>query len=160
MNLYVNHLIECQCILPLYKKSKKLIFHKFTVFSEINDNDEVKEKYVSCNNCDSIHKVTEVLKSEVVWGNDSYKNLVTTIEDIKFNLSNEGYEKIINILEQNNCEISIWENINFLIQNDLEESVIISKEEIDNSVVIKKLFYLNNNFKLKKEIYQKDFFVK
>ena len=82
---YVKHLIECQCTLSIFKNKTRPIYHKFPVFSKLV-NDKCEEKYVMCENCNIIHRVTEVLKSEIKWGNESLSALVTTKDDIKFNL--------------------------------------------------------------------------
>ena len=41
----IKHLIECQCILPQFKKRENPPYHKFVVFSIIDDVDEVLEKF-------------------------------------------------------------------------------------------------------------------
>ena len=88
MSNFVKHLIECQCTLNIFKNKTKPIYHKFKVFSLYDEKlDKVKEKYVLCNNCDIVHRVYEVFKSEIKWGNEGLKSLITTKEDIKFNLS-------------------------------------------------------------------------
>jgi len=154
---YINHLIECQCILPIYKNHTKPVYHKFVVFSEVANDEELVEKYVACNNCECIHLVKEVFKSELMWGKDYFKNFVNTIQDIKFNLISSNLENVVNILEENNCEVSIWENVYFLIENDIEDKVTISRKEVENFIIIKTLVYKDKKFTLKTENYQRDF---
>ena len=81
---YIKHLIECQCTLPIFKNKTKPVYHKIPVFSKLNEEDNLEEKYVICDNCDIVHKVEEVFKSEIKWGVEGLESLVTTKEDIKF----------------------------------------------------------------------------
>lgn len=155
MKNYITHLVECQCILPIYKKHTKPVYHKFSVFSELDEQNKIIEKYVSCNNCDSIHLVNEVSKSEILWGKDQYKSFTNKVEDVKFNLNSLGHERIVSILEQNNCDINIWEKAYFIIQNEIEDNIIISKEEFEDIFLLKTIEFKNNKFTIKNERYQK-----
>lgn len=60
----VKHLIQCNCILKQYENVEPPLFHKFIVFSVINENGSIKPSYAKCNNCGGLHKVTEVGVSE------------------------------------------------------------------------------------------------
>ena len=44
----IKHLIECNCVLPQYQNTKKPIFHKFTVFSIIDEDNQIQDKNVIC----------------------------------------------------------------------------------------------------------------
>lgn len=153
-NEYVKHLIDCHCILSIYKNRTKPIYHKFPVFSIIEE-DNVKEKYVLCNNCDIVHKITDVNFSEIKWGNDGLKSLVTTKEDIKFNLESLGMSRLVTILEVNNIDLSDWELVEYLIENNLEGKIIIDKKEIDNSINYKYIEIKNGKYKIKNDIVQR-----
>ena len=153
-NGYIKHLIECHCILSIYKNRTKPVYHKFPVFSIVEE-DEIKEKYVLCNNCDIVHRVFEANKSEIKWGNEGHKSLVTTKEDIKFNLENQGMERLVTILELNNVDISDWELIDYLLENNLEGQVVIDKKEIENSINYKYLEIKNGKYKIKNDIVQR-----
>ena len=155
MSNYIKHLIECQCILNIFKNKTKTVYHKFKVFSEINKNDEVKEKYVMCNNCDILHRVYEVCKSEIKWGNENLKSLVTTKDDIKFNLESKNQEKLVLELEKNNIDLCEWEYVDFLIENNKEGKIILNKNEIDNNIVYNILYIKGESFSIKKEIQQR-----
>ena len=72
-----KHLIECHCILPQYKKAPKPVFHKFIVFSEI-DNDVVEPTYVQCNNCGAVHKIYDFCKSEIIVGRDELRTILSS----------------------------------------------------------------------------------
>ena len=155
MSEYVKHLVECQCVLNLFKNKTKIIYHKFKVFSEIDENDEIKEKYVICNNCDIVHRVYEVCKSEIKWGSENLKSLVTTKEDIKFNLVSNKKENIVLELEKNDIDLCEWEYIEYLIENCKEGKIILNKNEIDNNIVYNILYIKGDNFSIKKEIQQR-----
>ena len=62
---YIKHLIECQCTLPIFKNKTKPVYHKIPVFSKINEDDSIEEKYIICDNCDIVHKVEEVFKTSL-----------------------------------------------------------------------------------------------
>lgn len=151
---YTKHLIECQCTLKIYKNSSKPIFHKFQVFSKI-ENEEVLEKYVMCNNCDILHKVSEVFKSEIQWGKENLKSLVNSKDDIKFNLKSRGKSDIVDLLEVNDIDISDWELVEFLIENNETGRILLSKEEIENNIVYKLLYIEKDHHRIKTEITQR-----
>jgi len=156
MSEYVKHLIECQCVLSIFKNKTKPVYHKIPVFSQVDENGEVKEKYVACNNCGIIHRVYEVFKSEVKWGQEDVKSLITSKDDIKFNLEAQGFEKIILLLEKSDLDISDWEMVEHLLENNTSGHIVLEKKESDNNVVLKVLnINEDNSFKLKKEILQR-----
>jgi hypothetical protein len=152
---YIKHLIECQCTLRIYKNRSKNIFHKFPVFTFLDESGSVKEKYVLCNNCDILHKVTEVNKSEIKWGSEGLKSLVATKEDIKFNFASQGLNELINILEVNLIDISEWEYIDYLFENNIEGQVVLEKKEIDDNINLKLLLIKNNKYRIKNELVQR-----
>ena len=151
---YVKHLIDCHCILSIYKNRTKPVYHKFTVFSELKE-DNVKEKYVLCNNCDIVHKIIDVNKSEIKWGSEGYRSLVTTREDIKFNLESQGLDRLVTILEVNNIDLSDWEYVEYLLENNLEGKVVLDKKEIENSINYKYIEIKNGKYKIKNDIVQR-----
>lgn len=155
MNNHITHLIECQCILSLFKNKSKPVYHKIPVFSLIDDSDNVIEKYVACDNCNIIHRVFEISKSEIKWGTEGLKSLIVSQEDIKFNLINQGHQSLVTLLEKENIHISKWELVEFILENNLEENLVLHKENADNNTVIKYIEFNNNKFKIKKEIIQR-----
>ena len=90
----VKHLVQCHCILPQYRKQKDPTFHKFPVFSVIDESDTAVVKYAECNNCGAAHKVYDVCKSEIVTGKDEVRSS-PRVEDFKFSLPNDLYELLI-----------------------------------------------------------------
>ena len=155
MSDHIKHLIECQCVLNIFKNKTRPVFHKFKVFSQIDENDSIKEKYVICNNCDIVHRVFEVCKSEIKWGSENLKSLVTTKDDIKFNLESRNFENIVIELEKNNIDLCEWEYIEYILDNKKEGQIVLNKSEIDNNIVYNVLYIKNENFSIKKEIQQR-----
>ena len=153
---YFRHLIECQCILPIYVKNTKIIYHKFPVFSTLDDDGNFKEKHVKCNNCDIIHKVYDSGKSKILWGEEGLKGYLINKDDIRFNLELSGNENIANLLEKYSVDISVWEKVNYIIENNLTDNVILNKEEMSTSVNCKYLIFENGKPKFKSESFQKD----
>jgi hypothetical protein len=140
-----KHLIECHCILPQYKNRKNPVFHKFIVFSEIDESDTVVPKFVQCNNCNVVHKVFDICKSEISFGRDELKT-VTTIEEIRFGIPGD----VQHILDNYNCDLPTWEMTKYIIDNEKwGESIVLTQEEIDGSTQGKSLVVSSkNSFKI------------
>ncbi len=137
----INHLIECQCILPQYKKRDNPPFHQFVVFSIVDDSDEVIEKFSQCNNCGIVHKVYDVCKSEIAVGHESLNSLPSK-SDFKLMLPSS----VTDILASYDCDLYKWEQITFILnQNKVGDRIILSKDEINGKVQGKFLTYNGNN---------------
>lgn len=152
---YIKHLIECQCVLSIFKNKSKPIYHKFPVFSLLDTNDNVQEKYVICDNCGIIHNVTEISISKIMWGKENLRSLVVSKDDVKFNLENLNYNNIVSLLEKNQLSVADWEIVEFLIENKQSGIVLLNKEEIDNNIITQFIEFNEGNFKIKKEIMQR-----
>lgn len=125
----IRHLIECNCILPQYKKRKNPVWHKFPVFSIVDLKDKVLEKIAQCNNCGIVHKVTEIGVSEIT-KKENIKS-IRTISDIKYGLP----ESFVGLLEQHKCDISTWEEIEFILEEERWGSfVVLSQEDVDLNI--------------------------
>ena len=136
----VKHLVQCHCILPQYKKSKDPVFHKFVVFSVIDDSDTVLSKYAECNNCSAVHKVYDICKSEIVTGKESVRTALQK-EDFKMSLP----EDLFNLLGQYQKDVCDYEYSQFIIDNKLwDSSIVLTREEIDNHVQGKVLKFLES----------------
>ncbi len=121
-----KHLIECHCILPQYRKAPEPVFHKFIVFSEI-DNDVVNPTYVQCNNCGAVHKVYDLCKSEIIVGRDELRTM-TTIDEVKLGMSSD----IVGLLEAYDCDLPTWQHVKFSIVNNLAgEKIILTRDIIE-----------------------------
>ena len=117
-----KHLIQCRCILPTLKSRKDAPLHSFVVFSEEVDG-EILERYVTCNNCGVVHKVTGYCQSEII-NNFEGTSSSLTIDDIRLSLS----DGITGILETYNCELPDYEHIKFMIDNNVLDFIVLSRE--------------------------------
>ena len=86
-----RHLVQCHCILPQYRHKKEIIFHKFEVFSIINDDDTVEEKLVNCNNCGVTHRVYDMCKSEILFNQEDSRSPMSK-EDFKISLPSQIFD--------------------------------------------------------------------
>ena len=83
--LGIKHLIECHCTLQIFKGRDEHLYHKFPVYSKIDNTGKVIQKYVQCNNCKTIHSVYDICKSDIIRsGQDSLSGAIS-IEDIGYN---------------------------------------------------------------------------
>ena len=140
-----KHLIQCHCILPQYRTSTNPIFHKFITFSIIDDSDTVIPKYAQCNNCGTIHKVYDICKSEIISGKDESR-LVTTLDELKFSLPKE----MVDVFESYDCDIPVYENAKFIIDNEAWGENLILFREINGDEIAGKLlmFKSHDNWQL------------
>lgn len=137
---FIIHLIKCQCVLPQLLHKEKIIFHKFPVFSVI-ENDIVLQKIVQCTNCGILHKVHEIGQSTILNGKEDSPALLT-IEDIKTSLP----QNVISVMEAYNLDISRWEQAKFIFENKLyNQTVVLASEEIDGNIQGKLLKFQENN---------------
>lgn len=144
-----RHLVECHCILPQYRNRNPPVYHKFVVFSVIED-DKVKPKLAQCNNCGIIHKVVDICKSEIAHGMEE-GNSIRGIDDIKLSLP----QKMCDFLSQQKPDLSTWEYIEFLLENNLESEVTLNKDQKDDVTQLKILHIKpDGSFKVKTEIRQ------
>lgn len=153
MKEYICHTLECQCILPIYNKVEKPVYHSFVVFSTFVD-DSLEEKYVECNNCGVVHQVLNVNKSNIISDVTKYKSLVVSKEDLSYNLPS----KYLDFLTKKNIEeVYIWEKINFLLENDISEKVLFNRSQIDNYTVCEFIEVIDKDkFKITKDKFQRD----
>lgn len=152
MKKYCKHLIECQCILPIFKNQTRPLFHKFSVFSEMNNSDEVIEKWVKCNNCDMVHRVYDICKSELLKNGEKYVDLVTTLDDLKYSITSD----LLDVLSKNKCEIAEYEQVAFLLkEKPVEENIVmLSKKEIDDKVILKCISFKDGKYEIIQKSYQ------
>ena len=130
-----KHLIQCHCVLPQYRSMQDPVFHKFVVFSKVDESDNIVPKLVKCNNCGVVHKVVDFCKSEVSHGVDNSIAIVS-VNDIRPFIP----EEIRKILDDHKCDIATWEQIDDVIENSIWESVVtISKQTVGDSTQIKQI---------------------
>lgn len=141
-----KHLVQCHCVLPQYRNLDEPLFHKFVVYSKLDESGDVIAKLVKCNNCEVLHKVVDYCKSEIASGiDDSFA--ISSISDIQGNIP----EKISNILLSNKCDISIWEHVDDIVLNEeWGQSLVISRQRVGDSTQIK-LLTINNIDKFRVE---------
>ena len=147
----IKHLIECHCMLPQYKNRPDPVFHKFIVFSIIDDSDTVIPKYAQCNNCGIVHKIIDICKSEIITGKEELKSL-PIIDDIRFSLS----EDIQRILDSYNADLPSWEHVQFIIENKVKGSHVVLTSDIMEDEIQGKMLIFDDKGKIKIEtfIYQ------
>ena len=148
MKIAARHLIQCHCILPQYRKRTNPVFHKFVVFSII-DNDKVEEKIAQCPNCNVvlcithrvfalIHNIVDLCKSEIVEGKDETSSIVG-IDDLKISLP----EKLINILESYSVDLPTWEHASFILEEKMwNERIKLASDETNEKSISKFLLFL------------------
>ncbi len=145
---YIKHLVECKCILPQFKKMGIIPFHKFVVFSELEEKTAlVKASFAQCPNCGAIHRITEIGKSEIT-NKDNMLSL-STIEDIRMSLP----EKMCRLLDRHECELPTWQEVKFILDHQIWGSIIILSKEREGELVLGKFVVILN-----REIYKLDTF--
>lgn len=156
MKEYICHTVECQCILPIYSKVERPVYHSFVVFSTI-EAESLEEKYVECNNCGVIHQITNINKSNIISDTTKYKSLVVNKEDLSYSLPS----KYLDFLTKKKVEeVYIWEKINFLLENNLSELVLFNRSQIDNYIVCEFIEVIDkDNFKITKDKLQRDIII-
>jgi len=144
-----KHTIECHCILPLYKNKQPTVYHKFTVYTKIDNKGKVIPKYVNCNNCGITHNVYEICKSDIKIGKEDITS-VRNIKDIKFSLN----KKVVSLLEEYNCEMPVYEEIEDILEQEIFPTELILKREIIDEEHHIKLLQINgkSSFKIKSEV--------
>ena len=130
-----QHLVQCHCMLPQYRGRKEPVFHKFIVFSVIDDSDTVVPKFCQCNNCGIIHKVYDICKSEIITHKEDLKS-IKTIEDIAMTLPQD----VARVLESYDCDLPSWEHAEFILNNEQWGSMItLTRDEANDEITGKAL---------------------
>lgn len=135
-----KHLIDCRCILPQNRGTNN--FHKFIVFSVIDDDDNVIPSFAQCNHCGVVHRVSDICTSEII----SRESMATlpTIEEIKISLP----DKLTTALSrfERDMDLPTWQNIGFVYENQLlGQPIIINKDCEGHEVTYKVLTILGQN---------------
>tara|TARA_Y100000816_G_C26035566_1_gene542238 strand:- start:64 stop:540 length:477 start_codon:yes stop_codon:yes gene_type:complete len=147
--LGTKHLIQCHCVLPQFRKMEEPIFHKFVVYSKFLEDDKVEKKIVRCNNCDAVHRVIDLCKSEIVIKIED-TDVVVDEDEIKLGLP----DKLVKILEKNNSDLPTLEAIDDIINSEAWGSeVVISRQSIDSEKTHLKILEIKgpDSFRLKTE---------
>jgi len=147
----VKHLIQCHCILPQYRKMKDPLFHKFVVFTVIDNNDKVLPKIVHCNNCGVVHNVIDICQSEVVTGREMSISVMTK-EDIRAGIP----ENLAKLLDTYECDVPIWEEVQFYYETDLPAPPIVLTREEFKGTSSGKLLHMLGGPKIKIESFTRE----
>ena len=116
----VKHILECHCILPQYRDLKEPVYHKFVVFSEIDDSDTVVPSNTQCNNCGTVHRVYDICKSEIVAGKDESAS-VEKKEDVSLSLP----KQLVDLMETYSLEICDYQMARYIIENKIWGSTLV-----------------------------------
>lgn len=136
-----KHLIQCHCILPQYRGSENPVFHKFVVFSLVEDDNSVREKISNCNNCGIAHKVVDLCKSEILFSNEDVKASFS-VEDFKLSLPSAVFE----LLDSYKKGVDDYEYAQFIIDYDKwGTKLILTREEINGKTEGKILNFLSKD---------------
>ncbi len=147
----VKHLVQCHCILPQYRKMKEPLFHKFIVFTVIDDEDRAIPKFVHCNNCGVVHNVTDICQSEIVTGREMSLSVMTK-EDIR-SCSPENNAKLLDTYE---CEVPVWEEVQFYYETSLPATPIVLTKEEFKGTMTGKILHLLGGAKIKIESFTRE----
>ena len=122
----LKHLIECHCVLPQFRKRENPPYHKFVVFSLLDDSDTAIPKHARCNNCGVINHVIDVCKSEIQMGQEV--GAVMSKQDCGMMLPS-GVKQI---LDTYGCEVPDWEHALYILQNEKwGDFIIVNREETE-----------------------------
>ena len=121
-----KHLVECHCVLPQYRKMENPIFHKFVVFSVLDEEGNVIPKMSQCNNCGAVHKVVDICKSEIAPGKDETKSVLT-----KNDIARSLPQQISEMFEEYQLGVADYEFAKFIIENEKWGSLIVLSREAE-----------------------------
>lgn len=148
-----KHLVECHCVLPQFRKSENPIFHKFVVFSEVDESGGVIPKFSRCENCGAVHKVIDICQSEIVLKKEDSKNVMT-----KNDISSSLPKDLVKLFEEYNLGIADYEFAKFIIDNSKwGSSIVLSKESEDDGFSGKVLKFVEPNKFRVDPFFDKDF---
>ena len=138
----IKHIIECHCTLKIYQGEENHLYHKFPVYSKFDSKGFVVEKIVACNNCGTLHRITDICKSEILPGGKDTNKSQVDIEDIELQIP----EKISKILKKYECDVSTWEHVLDLYDDESWGSVVVlTRELIDQKYHVKILHIINDD---------------
>jgi len=131
-----KHLVQCHCVLPQFRGADPPIFHKFIVFSVLNENDEVVERVAKCPNCDALHRVTEIGRSSIVHGKDG-SAAVIDIEDVKSQLPTS----LVSVLERHKVDEATYEQALFYVNTyNTDDPIVLAREILEEKTSVKALW--------------------
>jgi len=125
------------------------VYHKFPVYSKLNEDGKVISKIVQCNNCNVIHKVNDLCRSEILGGKDELI-INLSLDDLSIQLP----QRLANILIKNNCNRATFEHaIDVIEEERWGEAIILSRQIIDDKQHIKMIEILSiDRYKLNNKL--------
>ncbi len=152
--MFLNHLVECDCVLPQFAVVKPTVWHKFVVFTVINDETgEVVPHFVQCENCKAIHKVVDI-GHPTIRVNKEESTLVPSIEEIEGQLS----PNFQGLLKRYAPPLYVWQTVLYVVQNKLWGTpVVLSKEASsdDPNMITGKMMVILSETMYKMETYER-----
>ena len=151
----IKHLIECHCTLKIYAGRSNHLYHKFSVYSKIDNSGKVIEKLTQCNNCNTIHRVYDYCKSDILKSGKDKNNASLELEDIAIQLP----DKISNILRKYDVDLATWEEALDIFDNEYwNNNIVLSRELIDQKYHVKILKILNEGkIKIESQVIENSF---
>ena len=138
----VKHLIECHCVLKIYKGEETITNHKFPVYSKIDSDGKIIPKLAKCNNCESLHYVNDFCRSDLRGGKDQ-TSVTLSVEDIGLSLPS----RVAEILARSQCDISTWEHcLDIFEESRWGEFVVLNRDVIDENQQVKILTIKSETF--------------
>jgi len=147
-----KHLIRCRCILPQFRRHPDPPLHQFVVFSVLDD-DKVRPHFVQCNNCGIVHKVTDILVSEIVKGREHMKSL-KTVDDVRLGMP----EQLAAVLEANGADLATWEAVSFTLEHQRWGDYVVISSDTDGAVSQGKYIKILGQGLFKVETYVRDMY--
>jgi len=124
-----KHLVECHCVLPQFRHKEKVVYHKFTVFSVVDESDTVTPSLAQCNNCGTVHQVFDVCKSEIIAGKDESR-AVEKKEDVCLSLPSS----LVELFASYRLELADLQHARFILENEKWDSIIVLTSERTGTV--------------------------
>lgn len=150
-----KHMITCRCILPQFRRLESPPAHQFVVFSVIEDDGKVRSKFVQCNNCNIVHKIIDICRSNILQNKDAM-NSIMTIDDVKIGLP----DNLVRLLEQNNADLPTWEAAQFIVENKQWGAFVVLTSDEDSGIKQGKYVRILGENLFKVESYVRDEIIK
>jgi len=115
-----KHLLECHCVLPQFRHRNTTVYHKFVVFSIVDDSDTVVSSLAQCNNCGTVHRVFDICKSEILSGKDESR-AIEKKEDISLSLPSS----LVELFDSYRLELPDYQYARFIFENDLWNTTLV-----------------------------------
>jgi len=153
-----KHLIECHCYLKIFSNTEKRINHKFAVYSKFDQDEKVIPKLQKCNNCDTLHFIYDICKSELKAGKDE-TSITLDVEEISLMLP----PRLSNLLIKNGCSVADMEHaIDIIEEERWGEYIVIRRDVIEEEEQVKLIKIIGDskfqieNKKIKSLLYNED----